>query len=422
MTDSATNSPRNQIINKSNDIIDATEQHGIEIPIEIVSEEEMAVIEAAFSLASAARRSFLCTRPSRGLSSCSSGNSEDSGRVNKKNKTKTKSVMFDSLLNRFRKKRGLYVTDITATEWCEKQMEFGLLFGKPEITSAMKAGIARHAKLEEEVTKKVEVRVETLEDIWALKFINFTICANQLMFEGLTRELPVVGLVQGVWMVGVIDELRMPVTETGRNLILVDTKTRRQPRIPAEPQCRNGRLQLMCYKYLWDKLVSDIFPSKQFYDYFSLDPEHTLSDDIKMSTAEAGFPAETLGEVVNYFRNVCLTLPPAHDQLLLRYELQKDNSLIAEDEFSYDDDWLKGQISSSLEFWQGQREAKYVPENEYEANDQSPMVDVAPGASDKMMKSSHLKRNTYLMLTGGGMEKFVLNSAKREVKLDILND
>ncbi|KAL7174995.1 hypothetical protein ACSBR2_028740 [Camellia fascicularis] len=36
-------------------------------------------------------------------------------------------------------------------EWCEKQMEFSLLFGKPEKTKAMKASIARHAVLEEEV-------------------------------------------------------------------------------------------------------------------------------------------------------------------------------------------------------------------------------------------------------------------------------
>ncbi|XP_028101327.1 uncharacterized protein LOC114300669 isoform X4 [Camellia sinensis] len=36
-------------------------------------------------------------------------------------------------------------------EWCEKQMEFSLLFGKSEKTKAMKAGIARHAVLEEEI-------------------------------------------------------------------------------------------------------------------------------------------------------------------------------------------------------------------------------------------------------------------------------
>ena len=42
-------------------------------------------------------------------------------------------------------------------------------------------------------------------------------------------------------MVGVIDELRMPVTGTDRKLTLVDTKTRVQPRLPTEPQRRNGR-------------------------------------------------------------------------------------------------------------------------------------------------------------------------------------
>ncbi|XP_028099353.1 uncharacterized protein LOC114298900 isoform X2 [Camellia sinensis] len=40
-------------------------------------------------------------------------------------------------------------------EWCEKQMEFSLLFGKPEKTKAMKAGIARHAVLEEEMDELI---------------------------------------------------------------------------------------------------------------------------------------------------------------------------------------------------------------------------------------------------------------------------
>lgn len=340
----------------------------------------MALIEAAFSFASSSRLSLLCSRlgrnskpkidsfalvSKRALPTLAGSDSvcdvEDLGGLgNPKKKCKVP----DSLLSRFRRKKGLYVTDITATEWCEKQMEFVLQFGKPEITNAMKLGITRHAKLEEEVIKKVEVRVESREDIWALKFINFIVCANQLSFEGLTRELPVVGFIQGVWMVGVIDELRMPVTGDDRILTLVDTKTRLQPRLPAEPQRRNGRLQLMCYKYLWDTLVAGNFPSEEFFEFFSLDSQHILSDEIKRSTIESGLPAETLGEVVRYFANACSMLPPSHDQLLLRYELQEDNSLIGEDEFSYDDDWLKAQIQSCLEFWKGEREAKFVPEME----------------------------------------------------------
>lgn len=50
-----------------------------------------------------------------------------------------------------------------------------------------------------------------------------------------------IGFVEGVWMVGVIDEIRMPETEANRNPILVETKTRAQARSPAEPQQRNGR-------------------------------------------------------------------------------------------------------------------------------------------------------------------------------------
>ncbi|XP_057248117.1 exonuclease V, chloroplastic isoform X2 [Beta vulgaris subsp. vulgaris] len=315
MTDSPTTSP-------CNNTHDLQLHENNKIPVEIISDEEMAFIEAAFSLA--ARRSSSSTFSL--LSSCKSLREfsssvvccdvEDLGQIKSPQKKKTK--VSHSLLSRFRKKRGLSVTDLTSTEWCEKQMEFFLSFGRPEKTNAMKAGITRHAKLEEEVSKKVEVRVETLEDIWALKFMNFIICANQILFDGLTREIPVVGFVQGVWMVGVIDELRMPVTGNDRKLTLVDTKTRGQPRLPSEPQRRNGRLQLMCYKYLLDNLVSNNFPSKQFYEHFSMDPQHVLSDEVKMSAADSGFPAETLEELETFFNNVCAVLPPAHDQLLLR--------------------------------------------------------------------------------------------------------
>ncbi|KAL8211521.1 hypothetical protein R6Q57_005958, partial [Mikania cordata] len=64
-------------------------------------------------------------------------------------------------------------------------------------------------------------------------------------------------------VVGVIDELRM---KTG-TVTLVETKTRSQNNLPSEPQQRNGRLQLMCYKYLWDNLLSHPFPvQNNFYD------------------------------------------------------------------------------------------------------------------------------------------------------------
>lgn len=50
-----------------------------------------------------------------------------------------------------------------------------------------------------------------------------------------------IGFIQGAWMVGVIDEIRMPVSEPERIPILVDTKTRVRNTLPAVPQRRNGR-------------------------------------------------------------------------------------------------------------------------------------------------------------------------------------
>ena len=47
-----------------------------------------------------------------------------------------------------------------------------------------------------------------------------------------------------------------------------------------------------------------------------------------------------------------------------RYEFQKDNSLLGEDHFAFDSDWLKNQIHGCLEFWLGEREACYTPEEE----------------------------------------------------------
>ncbi|KAL4332927.1 hypothetical protein GQ457_07G036110 [Hibiscus cannabinus] len=380
------------------------------IPIEFVSEEEMALIEAAYaatrsSLSSSAVCSSICSPSSRfqantrtiqsitllskrALNASSELDIEDSDSL--KN-TQKRTRVSQPFLHRLRSKRALSVTDITATEWCEKQMEFSLLFGKRKISKAMKAGRARHVKLEAEVVKKVKVRVESVEDSWALKFINFITCANQLLFEGLTRELPLVGFVEGIWLVGIIDELRMPENGSAKNPILVDTKTRVRDSLPAEPQRRNGRLQLMCYKYLWDTLVADSFPTGQFFDFFSLNRNYILSEDIRERTANSGFPAKTLDDMIQYYINTCSMLPSSHDQLLLRYELQKDQSVLGEDQFAYDPDWLKNQIQSNLELWLGEREASYTPEEERWKCRHCQFASVCPGNPNSNSPNSKLE-------------------------------
>ncbi|KAL5544105.1 hypothetical protein UlMin_007889 [Ulmus minor] len=149
-----------------------------------------------------------------------------------------------------------------------------------------------------------------------------------------------------------------------KNALLVDTKNRVRSTLPVEPHRRNVRLQLMCYKHMWNNLAAGQFSDKKFFDFFSLNPYHNLSEEIIESSIQLGFPAKTLDDVVRYYINTCSTLPSAQEQLLLRYESQQDNSLLSEYQFAYDLAWLHNQIHGCLEFWRGQREANYTPEEE----------------------------------------------------------
>ncbi|MQM16814.1 hypothetical protein Taro_049773 [Colocasia esculenta] len=172
------------------------------------------------------------------------------------------------------------------------------------------------------------------------------------------------GMVEGEWVVGVIDEIRMPLNEAVPRPLLVDTKTRYKATLPTEAQMRNSRFQLMCYKYLWDCIVADNFPSGDFYKCFDLDPQSTLSEDVGEYSARLGLRAKTLEDVVNYFIDTCYLLPSSQEKLMLRYEYQRDHSLLKEYVFDHDANWFKGQILKFLEFWSGVREASFVSKDE----------------------------------------------------------
>lgn len=45
----------------------------------------------------------------------------------------------------------------------------------------------------------------------------------------------------------------------------------------------------MCYKYLWDNLVTTNFPMEEFFDHFKLNRLYILSGDVKEHIASLGF-------------------------------------------------------------------------------------------------------------------------------------
>ncbi|ONK62441.1 uncharacterized protein A4U43_C07F3890 [Asparagus officinalis] len=356
----------------------SAQSRSIPVETEIITDAEMAFLDAALASARPLLSSSILppsrfpllpcslplalSSPPRHVTSlsCSSGSSSPVKDI----EDADKSVRPKSLLERFRARRGLMVTDITSSEWCQKKTEFGLVKGKPKKTAAMEAGSNRHAALEKEVVERVEIPTESLEEIWAVKFFNFIVGAKQLLLEGLTREVPVIGVFGGTWIVGVIDEVRMPLNEASLNPILVDIKTRYKATPPTEAQKRNARLQVMLYKYLWDGLAASNFPTAYFYKHFKLDPHYILSEDVKRYAASLRFDVKTLEDVVTGFTDSCSFLCPSTDQLLLRYELQSDCSLLEEHWFRYDVCWLKDQMEEILKFWSGGKEATYVSEAE----------------------------------------------------------
>lgn len=48
----------------------------------------------------------------------------------------------------------------------------------------------------------------------------------------------------------------------------------------------------MCYKHMWDNLVTDEFPTEQFYNSFPLNRYCTLSSNVREYAAESGIPVE----------------------------------------------------------------------------------------------------------------------------------
>ncbi|KAH9311692.1 hypothetical protein KI387_026727 [Taxus chinensis] len=153
----------------------------IDIPVEIVSEEEMAFIEASLSLSSPPPLHPPIQYPSM-----------VDEKINDMQREREIDIEESPLQqHRQRQRRALSVTDITSSEWCEKQTEFMLIHGRPEKTKAMLAGSARHTELEAEVVIRVELDVQSREDSWAVRLVNFIVGANQLLFDGLTRELPI---------------------------------------------------------------------------------------------------------------------------------------------------------------------------------------------------------------------------------------
>ena len=238
-----------------------------------------------------------------------------------------------SPLERFRTKpkKALSVTDLISPSWCELQYWYVLTkHGKKRRTPAMKQGSAVHKTLEDEVHTTVAVDIQTKEDAWGLRIWNVIQGLRTLRETGMTRELEIWGLINGLVVNGVIDEvshlcpdreleeagekekaaknppatdqatitdylgsagtleangacifknLRSTTLEEARDKVyLTDVKTRGVKSIPKGASFRPTLLQLMLYRHLLSDLATNKVDADIIFDRFELDPDAVFTD------------------------------------------------------------------------------------------------------------------------------------------------
>ena len=189
----------------------------------------------------------------------------------------------------------------------------------------MRQGSKVHKVLEDQVHTTVEVNIQTKEDAWGLRIWNIIQGLKTLRDTGMTRELEVWGVIDGLVVNGVIDELSyicpdreleeasttsnkdtLPVDQTsitsffgsgGGNdgglgvvkslreivkktsrIYLTDVKTRGMKSIPKGASFRPTLMQLMLYHRLLSDLATNKVDATVIFERYDLDLAAPFSD------------------------------------------------------------------------------------------------------------------------------------------------
>ncbi|XP_053312801.1 exonuclease V [Spea bombifrons] len=255
----------------------------------------------------------------------------------------------------------LWVTNLCSQTWCEQQMvyEFELpAFLQPEKSAVMNAGSSIHLARELEVHDVVSVTTQTREDSWAVKFLNILSMIPVLQSGGLIREFPVFGEQDGVFLVGVIDELGY---SPKGELELRELKTRGSPTLPKAAQKRSHEFQVSLYKLLFDGMVSGGLQPDLFIQHLHLMPGQELGVQVKEHANRVGITVSTFMELAEL---TCLNLQfsdlPMIDSLKVEYCYQENGAMLGCEVLHFNRETVLERLKYYMEFWKGLRETQGV--------------------------------------------------------------
>lgn len=262
--------------------------------------------------------------------------------------------------------RNLSPSKIADQFWCEMQLHLRLHLGM-EPTEEMIVGSQIHRLLEEELGPIVEVTVTTLNDGIIAYILQIYTKLQTLKEMGVTRELPVIGKIQDMYCLGIIDQLAFETSpEDQKQMVITDYKTRKSKRAPTYEQKRRNRIQLQVYWHLLNDLKNGEFTIDMFKDYFEM-PDVLIPSEELLTQLPEGHkklladvePTELLSEAFEIFRG----LPTLTEELNAIYLYQVDQQLVHTDRTFFHEESFEVDMDWAVDYWRGKRSPGECPQH-----------------------------------------------------------
>ncbi|KAK9962186.1 hypothetical protein ABG768_007562 [Culter alburnus] len=259
-------------------------------------------------------------------------------------------------------KRHLSVTLLCDQSWCEMKTVYSLL--KPHLKrkdlqcTEVQRGKEIHLLRELEIQDTVPIDIRTREDAEAIKLLNMLHMIPLLEAGERVREFPVFGVQEGVFVMGVIDELMY--NQKGE-LVVNELKTRKCNSMPSSAQDKVNCFQVGLYKLLFDGLVRGEVKKDHVLNHLKLRSAQVLGARVQAHAKSIGVQVTTFEELLDALLiTVSCSDLPCVDMLQLEYYHQGSSGPIGNRVAPFDEAQLRAELQGYLAYWTGQREPKGV--------------------------------------------------------------
>ncbi|MDE1851066.1 MAG: PD-(D/E)XK nuclease family protein [Candidatus Micrarchaeota archaeon] len=257
-------------------------------------------------------------------------------------------------------KTGISAKDIANQFWCEKQMELYYTNGQ-KTNAKMDRGTQLHEALQVEVFVPLSVEpVNWADRVYKTAYENAA-AINTLMEKSLARELRVYGSINGYKLSGQIDELQL---RSGK-VCIIENKTTDARRKLTAPYVLPHTVQIMLYK----KTLEEIKSGSYTYDNYAISnrvKEMRMTEQFVQGLKGMNLKPEymTIEGMLRKMFDMIRGLPEISDSLEIHYIDRETGKISSELKVEYDKQLLEMQLVDALKYWNGERAARPVPEED----------------------------------------------------------